>query len=554
MKSHRFILSGIFLLTVLVRVICFVGLIGSDDLSYNRNAYTIAIGTYTPTPHHQNTRLGIFLPVAVCFKLLGVNELSSVVFPFMCAILIFWVLVYCGTRYFGRWTGVIAGLLYAFFPIEIFHATQLLTDLPSAACVALSAVMFLSLETSNTAVERAARRQRLSWLYGLSAGVLLGWAFLIRETTIFFTVFLLGYMGYQRWVQKTIRASWLWFWLGCALVFGAEAGYFYHATGNPFYRYASVEAGHNLSLFAGSQLHGLVLLRRLTLDPFRFLLDIPNFGFSYFFILAGTIAGLRKRPAHLTYFLGWFLTLFLLFDFGSTSLSAYSPLLLFHRFFLALTVPGVIIMSWYLQEMSTIFTADQHAMAALRFSLVIPWFIMFIINIVWFSIANTVFLVGMIPIILLTVVERLRATIRLRLSPRYVAIVPTLCLVYLNIIPGLYTSVNGAAPLKGISCERQIRPALEFPLTHTIYTDSRTEAILEYYYQYQADSQIKQFTETDPVAWKQAYLVINWKYLYFLNRLYHTPIPDFVFHPLPQWKLYATFRDEWNTCVIYEAP
>jgi hypothetical protein len=91
-------------------------------------------------------------------------------------------------------------------------------------------------------------------------------------------------------------------------------------------------------------------------------------------------------------------------------------------------------------------------------------------------------------------------------------------------------------------------------LTHTIYTDSRTEAILEYYYQYQADSQIKQFTETDAVAWKQAYLVINWGCLYFLNRLYHAPIPDFVFHPLPQWKLYATFRDERNTIVIYEAP
>lgn len=322
--------------------------------------------------------------------------------------------------------------------------------------------------------------------------------------------------------------------------------------------HASVEAGHNVSIFAGSRLQGWVLLRRLILDPFRYLFEIPNFGFCYFFILAGTIAAVRRRPKHLTYFLGWFLTLLLLFNSGSTSLSAYSPLLLHHRFFLALTVPGLIIMSWYLREMAALFTVNQHAMGALRFSLVIPWLILLIINIVSFSIANSVFLGGMILIISLTFVERFRDTIRVRLSPRYVAIVPTLCLVCLNILSGLFTSLytaaTGAVPMNRTSCERQIRRALESPLMHTIYTDSRTEAVLEYYYQYQADSQIKQFDHEDAVAWKRAYIVVNWEHLYSLNRVYHTSIPDFVSHPLPQWKLYSTFRDERNTCVIYEAP
>ena len=78
MTRYTRIISSIFFLAVTVRLVCFVGLIGSDDLNYNRSAYTLVAGTAPPTYDHQGTRLGTFLPVALMFKLFGVKIIYDV--------------------------------------------------------------------------------------------------------------------------------------------------------------------------------------------------------------------------------------------------------------------------------------------------------------------------------------------------------------------------------------------------------------------------------------------------------------------------------------------
>src|SRR5512136_2088017 len=119
MKTYFPLITGILLLAIIVRIICFVGLIGSDDLNYNRTAYAIAQGTFSPQLDHQQTRFGLFLPVAWIFNLFGVSEISSTLFPFFCFVVTFLVLVWMATTYFDRWIGIIAGLLYALLPVEI---------------------------------------------------------------------------------------------------------------------------------------------------------------------------------------------------------------------------------------------------------------------------------------------------------------------------------------------------------------------------------------------------------------------------------------------------
>jgi hypothetical protein len=623
-KTYLLLISGIFLFAVAVRLVCFVGLIGSDDLNYNRSAYAIAQGTFTPQLDHQRTRLGLFVPVAGAFRLFGINELSSTLFPFVCFVVTFIVLIWMATTYFGRWVGIIAGLLYALLPVEIFNASILLPDLPAAAFIAVSGALFYWTETSSdrlrstmvtlptpypsqdNAVELSKSPFALSLSKGffadgstssprteglksttlpsqegnsvhprkkfpswegqgvgllsigsfLLAGLLLGVAYMIRETALFLGIFLAGYMMYKAWTRKTVQWSWLWFWIGFFLVIGAELGYYYWTTGNPLYRYYTIESGHNLSVLAlRDRVHGLSLLRRLTLDQLLVLFQVPDFGFSYFFIFAGIIYGIQKRVAYLRYFIGWFITFFLLFNFSSTSLVEYYPIRPIPRYFIVLTVPGIIIMSWYLREMATFLTANPgKGMGFFRVSLLFPFLLAFVINLFWFSIATTLLLVSITPIVLMAFSECLRTWFRIRLSPKYVAIVPPLIFLYLNILPGIYTAAKGERPRKGITCERDIRPLLEFPLTHTIYTDERTEAILEYFYAYQDDNQIKQFREADVTTWKHAYVIVNWERLLFLNRLYQIPIPEFASHPSPQWRLYTLLGDELNPCVIYEVP
>jgi 4-amino-4-deoxy-L-arabinose transferase-like glycosyltransferase len=554
MKKYPLLICGILVLAVIVRIICFVGLIGSDDLNYNRTAYSIAQGTFSPQLDHQRTRFGLFLPVAWTFKLFGISEISSTLFPFLCFVVTFMVLVWMATTYFGRWIGVMAGLLYALLPVEIFNTSILLPDLPAAAFIAVSGALFYWTERdSGHTTIRKADIKICGTLF--LAGLMLGIAYMIRETSIFLGVFIAGYMLYKTWKRKAVQWSWIWFWIGFLIVIGAELGYYYWTTGNPFYRYHTVAAEHNLSVLAiRDRVHGLALLRRLTIEQFLVLFQVRDFSFYYFFILAGVIYGIQKRVKHLGYLIGWLLTFFLFFNFSSTSLTEYYPIRPISRYFIVLSVPGLIIMAWYLKAMVTFLTTAQKDMRAFQLSLLIPFGIMFGLNLFWFSAPTGLFLVAMIPVVLMAFFEPFRVWVRLRFSPKYAAIVPPLLLLYLNLLPGIYSVAKGDRPLTGITCERNIRPMLEFPLTHTIYTDSRTEIILEYYYAYQYDNQIKQFTEADATTWKHAYIIINWGRLAFLNRLYQTPIPDFVFHPFPQWKLYATMGDEKNPCLIYEVP
>jgi hypothetical protein len=436
---------------------------------------------------------------------------------------------------------------------------MLLPDLPSAACIAVSGLIVYLVDGNfvNTKLHCAKNSSRVyvkTSRYLFLGGVALGLAYLIRETALFFGVFVIGYMVYQTLSRKTIQWSWLWFWLGFLTVVGLELGYYYWMTGYPFYRYLSVESSVKMAKpmeLLKRHFHGVSLLRYLSFDRFRVLFYIPDFSFYYFFVFAGIIYGIYKRIPHLRYFIGWFLTLFLLYSFGSKSLVAYIPFRSVPRYFLALSVPGVIIMTKYFQEMAAVLTLKHRKdLKPFLLSLAIAWILMFVINLFWFSVIRMVFLFGILLLLLIVFSETLRTWFRGHLPPKYLGIVIPLILLYINILPGIYITARGKRPRKGITCERDIRQLLEFPLTHTIYTDSRTEVILEYFYQYQYDDLILQFDDTDVRGLKNTYVVANWERVLFLNRVYYTPIPDFLYYPPPSWRIYARI----GACVIYEIP
>lgn len=561
-RTYIISVGSILALAVVIRLVCYVGIIGSDDMNYNRSAYAIATGAFAPEQSHQATRIGLFLPVALMFKVFGVNEFSSTTFALVYFLMTFGVLASVVTVYLGRWEGIMAGLLYTFLPLEIFNASMFLPDLPSAACTGLSGALVYLVDGRRDYQNSlpGSRNQRISVTGNVGmflAGITLGWGYLIRETSLFFGVFVMGYMVFRVVKDKRVRWTWIWFWVGFSLMIGAELGYYFWNFGTPFYRYLSVKGGFAPDYMESLSRHfgGMPLWKYLLLDRFRVLFDAQEFGFYYYFVFAGVVYGVSKRLTQMWYFISWFLTLFVLFSVASVSLSSYIPLRSVPRYYLAFSVPGIIIIATYLQKTAQVLRVQhRRELHPFLLSLVIPWILVGIITIRWFSLVRVAFLLGMLLFGGLLFFDRSRVWLRNRIPQHAVQLVVPLIFLYILLLPGMYMAAKGERPRKGITCEREVYRLLESPLRHTIYTDSRTESILEYFYQYHYDEQILQFADTDASTLENTYVIANWERIFFLNRVYNTPIPDFLAHPAPEWILRAQIGGEVNPCLIYEVP
>src|SRR5439155_16554276 len=152
--------GAIMLLSVLMRLACFTGLIGSDDLSYSYYAQQISTGHYVPetniagTLHRPITglqvpggiqfglRYGVIVPVGVVYRLLGVSEWSTSVLPLAASTCSVFLLMLIARQLYGVRAALIAGLLSATFPLAIRYSTILVPE-PIAEFYILAAVRLL---------------------------------------------------------------------------------------------------------------------------------------------------------------------------------------------------------------------------------------------------------------------------------------------------------------------------------------------------------------------------------------------------------------------------
>ncbi|MCB9871106.1 MAG: glycosyltransferase family 39 protein [Planctomycetes bacterium] len=206
-------------LALVVQLVCRVGLIASDDLGYARFAAQIANGTFHPELHHYAFRYGLTVPVAVVYRLAGVQEWSTVLIPLLASCASVALLVHLAERLGGRVAAGIAGVLYATFPVQVHHATILVPE-PVAEMFALAAIAVYW-----RALERGSAR------FGGIAGILLGCGFLAKEPA-FFIALAVGLHGLvrRRW---SVVAGLL---TGAALVGAGELAYHALAAGDPLLR------------------------------------------------------------------------------------------------------------------------------------------------------------------------------------------------------------------------------------------------------------------------------------------------------------------------------
>ena len=206
-------------LGLVVQVVGFTGLIASDDLGYVRYAARIAGGEFVPELHHYAFRYGLTLPMAGVFWLSGVSETSMVVVPWVASMVAIATVMWIARRLGGVGAAVVAGVLYATFPLQAHHASMVVPEPVAEMFVLLAVARYLI------------ARERNGLAAGVLPGLLLGCGFLAKEP-VFFVALALGLhaLGERRFALFGGLVA------GAALPGAAELIYHTVAAGDPLLR------------------------------------------------------------------------------------------------------------------------------------------------------------------------------------------------------------------------------------------------------------------------------------------------------------------------------
>lgn len=353
MNWHRKIkpqlwLVFILLFGILLRTAFFSGYVAGDDKQYLQQAYKLSRVGFTcgglfPTDprdiNHWATRLGIVFPTAFFFYLFGINEISLVLFPLLCSIGSIVIIYYLGKLLFSVKIGLISAFLLSFFPLEVIYGTHLFPTVCVTFFTGLSIFLFLKAEID--------KRK----LYYLSAGLMIGIGYLCWIGSLFIIFFFLCYIIYI----KRIKIGYLLVCSGVLLVFVGEFLFFYYQTGDGFYRYnilkeVVISEGnlnlqtHLIELFKGNVYQGI----NWFIEPLIMFAFEQEFGFFYYFIWPIVIYFLFKRENNINILILWLIPVTLYLLYGSVSPSNYDPLRRLCRYYSIVTIPGLLILGYFM--------------------------------------------------------------------------------------------------------------------------------------------------------------------------------------------------------------
>jgi 4-amino-4-deoxy-L-arabinose transferase-like glycosyltransferase len=298
-------LLALFALALSLRLVCFTGLIASDDLGYSGYAQQIAQGAYRLEAHHYAIRYGVLLPVAALYRCCGVNEWATVAWPLLASALAPVLAALVARQVYGPRAGAIAGLLLATFPVEVRYASILVPEPMLGAALLAAGLLFI----------RALARP--STALGLGSGALLGLAYLVKEPAVFVALaFILFALLRRQWRLAATLAA------GCAVVFASELVWYWMEARDLLFRPHAM-AVHEQSAMAVDANQNLAY-RLLKFYPRLMLLPNPHYGLHSVLALAcAGLALLRRRSALTASLLLWAALPLLYLNFGSSSLSHY---------------------------------------------------------------------------------------------------------------------------------------------------------------------------------------------------------------------------------------
>ncbi len=172
-----------------------------------------------PLDHH-SLRIGNIIPVRGFLEVFGYGQWAYYAWPFLTGILLVVSVFALGTVLFDRWTAAAATLLIVIHPVlvdtiikagsERMTSWQLLPDIPSTAFITLGFALLIGAAQRrgpDGAPLRPGTAAPTWWFY--AAGFCFGWAYLVRELSVFFYPLLLGALiawrlPWRRWMQVAV--------------------------------------------------------------------------------------------------------------------------------------------------------------------------------------------------------------------------------------------------------------------------------------------------------------------------------------------------------------
>ena len=322
----------IVLFGLILRLIFFSGMGISDSLAYSKAANDLNTGNGIDPDSTLtlSTRLGMTSITALSYKLFGINDFSAILFVLLTSLASIILIFYFGRLLFNDKVGMIAAFLLSIFPMNVVYATKLTSDLPSAFFMSLGVYIFLYCEKKSTQ----------SYSKYFLSGILIGIAYLIRESALLIALFFIAYILWKR----KIKLTYFLVPLGVLTILILESVFFFQLTGDLFYR---TNASQDY-LVAANELHNyfgrLDFPTGLLHYPY-IILTSPLLSLFYILIGAATIYLIYNKRNNMHEIYLWFFVLLLYLSFGSASFSQYIPFRAVDRYLSIITIPGLLILS-----------------------------------------------------------------------------------------------------------------------------------------------------------------------------------------------------------------
>jgi len=307
--------TGALLATLFLFIVIWIALpqefFASDPWAYSVAANDISKHLNFGSIDLFNLRLGIIGPVAILYKLFGVNIVTTNLWPF-CTTLLLIVVIWSALR---DTQGKLIALGLSVLSVPVWEATlNLYGDMIAAAFMAASVLLLIGRERVTS--------RRLPWI-GILGVLALFVAFLAKESSYWVAplwLFALCEDVSSRKDHMRLKRFWL---PGISVSIGLALSYLvlcWVVWGDPLARLKGVEMLTHEHLWGWDHATGWELLKRLTFGPAQFLSSY--YGPLFFLAVMGAL----MCPRETRYWVYYLALCTAFYWFGSASLSSYQPL------------------------------------------------------------------------------------------------------------------------------------------------------------------------------------------------------------------------------------
>jgi len=259
-------------LAAFLRIWLSSGIGGSDDVVYLTEAYKCFSGTYETPTYIAQLRIGTILPIALMFKLFGVNSYTIYMWPLMASLINIVVIYLIAFQLFDRRIALFASLCASFFPLDIHTGGVAMTETSLILMLSFSVLFYLLAFKSEKQHKKVAFYVLSGFFVGLSA--------LNKHPALMILFF---FAVHSILNNKSWAFNFLYIPLGGFVVFIFENIYLYFVSGDPLFLY------HMFSKVMEVNRQFYRINQPLMYYPYYMLFSLQHVGLYFYLALSGML-------------------------------------------------------------------------------------------------------------------------------------------------------------------------------------------------------------------------------------------------------------------------